>query len=404
MRPARSFGISLLAAACLLPLEWLNAATPVMVKRLPGGGIKPSVAIDSAGALRVVYFTGKPEGGNAWYTTSSDGGATFAPPIQVNSQSGSVIGVSSIRGPQLALGKAKAVHILWNGASGAKPAAPLNPAMPADSKFNGIPLLYSRLDETGKRFEPQRNLMTKTCALDGGSAIVADDADNVFAVWHALEPGGKGEEARSVWMALSKDGGRTFAPENSILNGADGVCGCCSLSAHIGVNGSLAILFRSATEGGSERPMNLLLSRDRGASFSRQTLDAWPMKTCPMSAETIAPVGRRFAFAWEGKDGIQLSWANLDAPAASNPASPSSITEKNSAGTNKLPSIAINKSGEILLAWTEGMGWNKRGALVWELFDAEGKQSVAKGRQDGVPANGTVAAAALPDGHFVILY
>ena len=393
-----------LAAASLLPVPPLSAQTPVTVRRLPRNGIKPSVTIDAAGTLHAVYFSGKPEGGNAFYCTSKDGGATFGAPIQVNSQAGSVVGISSIRGPQLALGKGGLVHVLWNGAPGAKPAAPLNPAMPADSKYNGTPLLYTRFDPTRHAFEPQRNLMQKTCALDGGSALTADDAGNVFAVWHALSPGSAGEGARSVWLALSTDEGRTFAPERSILAGADGVCGCCALTARSGAAGSLAILFRSAADGGSARPMNLLLSTDRGGSFARKSLDEWPLKMCPMSAESIVPAGRGFALAWEAKDGVRLSWSDLNAPAESSTPPPAPILEKNGAATAKLPSIAINKSGEILLAWTEGMGWNKGGSLVWELFDPTASRSLAKGRQDGVPANDCVAVAALPDGHFVILY
>ena len=39
--------------------------------------------------------------------------------------------------------------VAWNGSSVATPKAPLNPAMPAASPFNGTPLLYARLDPDG---------------------------------------------------------------------------------------------------------------------------------------------------------------------------------------------------------------------------------------------------------------
>lgn len=55
-----------------------DAATPVPVeiRRVPDGGIKPSVVADASGALHMVYFAGAPMAGDAFYTVSKDGAAT----------------------------------------------------------------------------------------------------------------------------------------------------------------------------------------------------------------------------------------------------------------------------------------------------------------------------------------
>lgn len=49
-----------------------------------------------------------------------------------------------------------------------------------DSGKPGMPMLYSQLDEAGKTFEPERNLMLHSFGLDGGGSIAADRNGNVY--------------------------------------------------------------------------------------------------------------------------------------------------------------------------------------------------------------------------------
>jgi hypothetical protein len=149
--------LAAIAGLVLLGFSPLATGTDVVVRRVPNNGFKPSAATDADGKVHLIYFTGEPSGGDAWYVTSTDGGTSFSKPLRVNSQPGSVLGASSARGPHLALAKNGRVHALWMGSSKAKPRAPLNPAMPADSPFNGIPLLYSQLDPATGQFIPQRS-------------------------------------------------------------------------------------------------------------------------------------------------------------------------------------------------------------------------------------------------------
>ena len=370
----------------------LLAADPVAVVRVPNGGIKPSAAVDDAGALHLVYFKGDTTGGDAFYVTSRDGGATWSTALRVNSQPRSVLGASSIRGPRLALGKAGRVHVAWNGSPFATPKAPLNPAMPADSSFNGTPLLYTRLDDARRAFEPQRNLMRTTCALDGGSDLAADREGRVFAVWHAQIPGAKGEGERGVFTAVSTDDGRTFFPEKNVLPEPTGVCACCALNARAAPDGAVAILYRAATAS-VNRGMHLLVSHDHGATFSHTALDEWKLATCPMSSASLIGAKTGFLGAWENAG--QIQFANFAAAPTAAPGA---------GNARKYPVLAVNSRGETLLAWTEGMGWNIGGALAWQILDKTGAPQAASARAGEVPANGNVAAVALPDGKFVILY
>jgi hypothetical protein len=70
----------------------------------------------------------------------------------------------------------------------------------------------------------------------------------------------------------------------------------------------------------------------------------------------------------------------------------------------KHPALAINARGDLLLAWTEGTGWEKGGALAWQVFDKNGKPTGDKGRvDDGIPVWGLPTVVAT-DGGFTIIH
>jgi hypothetical protein len=368
------------------------AASDVIVRRVPNGGFKASAVTDEKGRIHLIYFSGEPSGGDAWYVRLEDGGATFSKPLRVNSQPGSVMGASSARGPHLALGKNGRVHAIWMGSSKAKPRAPLNPAMPADSPYNGTPLLYSYLSTVSGAFVPQRNLMSKTFALDGDSSLAADQTGNVYVVWHAQTSGGRGEKDRGVWIARSTDDGEAFSGEKNVLPESTGVCPCCGITVQAAANGSVAILYRAATET-VNRGMRLLQSADGGESFKLAPIDEWKLSMCPMSTAALIGTSSGFLGAWEN-DG-RLGFSRL-------PGSPSE--QLGGSAPRKHPALAINKKGETLLAWAEGIGFGKGGAVGWQCFDPNGKPIGSPGHADGLSGHGNVAAVALADGSFVVIY
>jgi hypothetical protein len=71
----------------------------------------------------------------------------------------------------------------------------------------------------------------------------------------------------------------------------------------------------------------------------------------------------------------------------------------------KHPVAAENAAGQVILAWTEGTGWNQGGKVVWQVFDLNGKPvENAAGKVDGLPVWSLPAAFATPGGGFVIMY
>jgi hypothetical protein len=372
-----------------------TAAESVVVRRVPAGGIKPSAAVDATGRLHLVYFSGEPKGGDAFYVTSDDRGATFTEPVRVNNQPGSVLGASSARGPHLALGKDGIVHVLWPGSGTAKPRGLLNPKMPADSPFNGTPLLYSR-GTSKEGFSEQRNVMQKTTALDGDSAIAADASGNVYIVWHGQLPhaDGMNERNRAVWLARSTDSGATLSEETNILPEPTGVCACCALTASAANDGSISVLYRIAAST-TERGMRALISTDGGATFTARQLDNWAIPTCPMSTASLLPAAKKaFLGAWEN-DG-RIFAAVLPAGKATAAPAPKAAA--------KHPSLAQSGNGNILLTWTEGVKFGRGGNVGWQAYDPAFTPKGATGAAKDLPPNGNVAAVAFPNNQFAVIY
>ncbi|HET6407902.1 MAG TPA: sialidase family protein [Chthoniobacteraceae bacterium] len=375
--------ISRLAAYVILTLIGIErlAANEVILRRVPHGGFKASAATDESGTVHLIYFTGEPSGGDAWYVSSKDGGTTYSKPVQVNGERAGVLGTSSARGPHLALGRNGRVHAIWMGA-----------VKGADYRNTTFPLLYAALDPAKGSFSPARNLITKTNALDGDSSLAADAIGNVYVVFHAQLPTGKGEADRGVWIARSTDDGATFSEERNILPEKTGVCPCCGVTAQSGPNGTLAILYRAATDK-VHRGMRLLRSSDRGESFELSALDEWKLSMCPMSTGSLLSTGNGFIGAWEN-DG-QIGFARLSG------ANPQKLK---GAAPRKHPTLTTNSKGETLLAWTEGVAFGKGGEVGWQRFDATGKPAGEVGRAEGLPGHGNVAAVALLDGTFALFY
>lgn len=378
------------AILCLVlySVGWASAPS-VHLEHVPDGGLQPQVLVDSAGTVHLVYLKGDPKACDVMYCKRVAGQSEFGSPTRVNSKPGSAIAVGTVRGAQFALGRNGQIHVVWNGSekAGSKPSG-------------SAPMLYSRLNEARDAFEPQRDLMTFTTHLDGGGSVAADDQGRVYVVWHGHRTTGPQEEIdRGVFVAFSQDDGKTFTPERQVNPADTGVCGCCGLKAFGDNQGQLAILYRSANPAGN-RDTVLLLSTNYGSSFLASVVGQWHVSTCPMSTQELGE-GRAGLFGlWEKQGQIYYETLSPGSIAAPHPKAAEGQT-----GNRKHPAFARGrKTGDpLLIAWTEGTGWEKGGALAWELVDSNGA-ALGSGRAKGVPVWSYAAAVAEPDGSFTLLY
>jgi hypothetical protein len=374
------------------------AVPSVQLVRLAEGQSQPRVVV-ADGVIHLLTYGGDASGGDLSYSRSDDGTKTFNESIRVNSQDGSAISAGTIRGGQMAVDGDGRVHVAWNGSSSAEPKGSLNPEQPADSSYNGTPFLYSRLGGSGE-FTPQRNLMGKTFALDGGGTIAADREGNVYAAWHGSAPDSAPAEAgRQVWLERSVDGGATFAEERAISDPAQGACGCCSSHLFAGDGGHVGVFYRTAREI-EHRDGFLLTSADYGETFEGTMLQPWTISACPMSSASFSQGPAGLLVAWETAG--QVSFVPVDLSSGEALGKP--VAAPGEAATRKHPSLAQNSEGETLLVWTEVAGWGKGGSVYWQLFDAEGNELPESGSAAGIPAWSFGTAVALADDSFAVLY
>ncbi len=350
----------------------------------PDGGLQPRAAVDARGILHLVYFKGDPKAGDLFYVRApASAEPRWSQPVRVNSTPGAAMAIGTIRGAQIALGKNDRVHVAWNGSGNAP-------------KFAGsAPMFYTRLNDAGTAFEPERNVITWAGGLDGGGSIAADRAGNVFVVWHA-QAGAKDETGRAVFAAKSRDDGATFSREEKISASPTGACGCCGLSAITDGAGSVFVLYRAAVNQTS-RDTTLLAFTDHGPTLTSAVVGPWEINMCPMSSHSFAASERSVYAAWETAG--QIVFGKIDGGKIARP-----IPVPGDARQRKHPSLALNSRGEILLAWTEGTGWNKGGAAASQIFSADGRELFADKRPDAVPPWSLVSAFALPDGNFAIIF
>ena len=362
-----------------------DAATEVKLVRVPGGGIQPQVAVDGEGVLHLIYLEGDPAASDVYYVRKGPGEGEFSKPLQVNSQPGSAMAIGSIRGAQLAIGRGNRVHVAWNGSGKARPKI--------DVKY-ASPMLYTRMAEVTGRFEPERNVAQQAFLLDGGGSVAADLEGNVYVVWHS----GDGEENRRVWVARSTDDGASFAPEEPADSQLEGVCGCCGLKAFADREGSVYVLYRAAREK-VNRDMMLLVSTDGGKDFRTEPAGKWMVAVCPMSSEAFLDGPEAVTAAWETDGQVFFGRIDKKGHRLSKP-----IAAPGKPGGRKHPALAANARGETIVVWTEGTGWQKGGALAWQVFDSNGKPTAARGRSDGIPVWSFAAVYTEPDDSFTIVY
>src|SRR6266699_3650805 len=198
-----TIGVGLTLLGTAIAFHTIRASAPSVPKvtllRTPNQGIQPQTVLDANGVLHMIYFKGDVSAGDIEYVRTDPSGRSFSEPIRVNSEPGSAVAIGTVRGPQLSVGRNARAYVIWFG-----------PQAKSGDPTATMPVFFSRLNDSGTAFEPQRNLMQYAKGGDGGISVAADVRGNVHAVWHAAgeEPG---DEHRRVYLARSTDEGKNYA-------------------------------------------------------------------------------------------------------------------------------------------------------------------------------------------------
>ncbi len=384
-RPWRGF--FLIALLCLCNPLSTTFAQSVLVQQAPDSGLQPRLISQTDGSVHLLYFKkrlDRPDAreGNLYYRQWDETLGAFGLPLKVSSEAFPLQTVSISRAA-MALDSSGRVHVVWY--------------RPKDNQY-----YYSHSDPERSAFTPQMEVVQEfSLGLDAGADIAAVD-DKIAIVWGAGDL--TREFERTVFARVSQDGGESFGPEMQLGNPDLGACGCCSLATDFVDADNLMVAYRSAL-GGVGRHMQLLtverLSEGVSGAFYQELepLHQWEASYCPLSTNDMSSdMQGQTWLVFETQSRIVQQRLTADGL-------PSAVGEPFSETRQKNPALAINRKGERLIVWAEAISHTKGGRLNMRLFNADGIE-LDQPYNDQVDLRdfSFPAAAALPDGSFLVLH
>src|SRR5262249_49635534 len=148
-------------------------------------------------------------------------------------------------------------------------------------------------------------------------------------------------DKRQVWLALSRDDGKTFARETAINTERTGACGCCGMRGFADSKGNAFFIYRTAKTN-DQRDMFLLASADHAKTFRGGIVHKWKIDSCPMSSETFAEGPDGVYVAWDTEGQVYFAKTKARKGDVSDP-----IAAPGAGKDRKHPALAINGKGEI---------------------------------------------------------
>jgi hypothetical protein len=194
----------------------------------------PTPAFDATGRLWLAFV----EGDFIYVTSSDDGGRTFALAVPVNRE-GEKIDANGEGRPKIAAAKDGTLLVSWT--------------WKLEKPYSGL-IRFSRSTDGGKSFTPPVTLNDD--GLETGhrfDALAVAPSGAILVAWidkrdlERARSEGKPYTGAAIYVAVSRDGGRTFEPNRKVK---DNVCVCCRLSFAFDENGEASLLFRDIVDGG----------------------------------------------------------------------------------------------------------------------------------------------------------
>lgn len=238
-----------------------------------------SLAVGPRGRLALTWVTRDSAGASVWLAVSADSGARFGEPRRLDEPAGRVSSYSESR-PVAAFGPAGQLVVAW--ASRRDSGASADDIVTRGSSDGGAtfdaPVFVN--DDHGRPESGYHGFVSLDFAPDG----------RVFAAWldgrNAEMAPGEEEPARAeVRMAVSVDEAHSWQPSTLVAGEA---CPCCHVAMRVDSLGRVVVAYRGARE--DNRDPRLAVSRDGGATFALDTLvnaDRWNLPGCPSVGPSI---------------------------------------------------------------------------------------------------------------------
>ena len=265
-----------------------NADAAVRVSAERTEAAEPAAATGRDGTAYVAWVEHRGKEADVWLAHFDGDGRQLGPPARVNPNAGEA---TAWRGdpPTVAVGPDGAVYVGWTARDDAAPhASTLYLSASRDGGQSFAP--PSKVNDDAK--PGVHGMHSLAVAGDGRVYVAWLDERNIEAPKPAEGgPADKHSEAnRELFIAVSRDGGRTFSPNQRV---AGEVCPCCKTSLAVGEGGRVYVAWRQVLPG-NFRHVAVASSADGGRSFSQPTIvsdDRWELQGCPVSGPALAAVG-----------------------------------------------------------------------------------------------------------------
>ena len=372
----------------LLLSAWAIAAQgEVLIKATPDNGVQPRLTLDANGGVHLLYFkkrlnTPAAREGNLYYRQYDVETGRFGLAVKVSSSAFAMQNFSIARAA-MAITDDGRIHVMWY--------------YPRTAEF-----IYSRSNPERTAFEQQRSMVENFReGIDAGGDLAAIGSQ-VALVWGAGDL--QAEDERTMFARFSHDAGESFGEEIMLSNPDLGACACCSLATDYLDESNLLVAYRSAIDGIGRHMQLLTVSGTdnelTGASYgSMHDLQQWELSACPLSTNDIVRAGddqRWLVFETESRI-VQMDLRNQ--------ADIAKIAEPFTETRQKNPALAINDQGLRLIAWGEAISHARGGRLNIRIVEKNGEDTgYVLEEEIEITQYSFPAAAALPDGNFLVLY
>lgn len=270
-----ALSLAALTASCAPaknPNEWalVREVTPASLRDV--GASDASVTVGPRGQVALTWVTRDSAGASVWVAVSTDSGERFGEPHRLDVPAGRVSSYAESR-PVAAFGPTGALMVVWGAHRDSPFADDLVSRTSADGGGTFDQPVFVN-DDHGDPDSPYRGFAS-IGFLPDGRALAAWIDGRGMEVAH-----GMGEPDRAmVRLAVSTDEGHSWQPSAVVDSEA---CPCCRVTLRVDSLGHVAIAFRDARN--DLRDPRLAVSNDGGATFALDTLvsaDGWKLPGCP---------------------------------------------------------------------------------------------------------------------------
>jgi len=306
-------------------------------------------------------------GNSIFYTYSTNDGATFARPVEI--ETGGHMALGRHRGPRIAIYSGNVVISAVVGEKG---------------KGQDGDILAWRSGDNGKTWsKPVRVNDIPGSAREGLHAMASGNGW-IVAVWLDLR-----DKGTSLYWSKSDDGGATWSKSLLVYESPSGtICQCCHPSVLVGPGGAIHVMWRNSLDG--SRDMYVTRSTNGGKTWlpaKKVGRDTWVLNACPMDGGSFTVTGSNNVYTTWRRD-KKIYVANV-------------LSKESELGEGKDPALASGLNEALYAVWTAPDGIKMRnsktniveslsavGAHPQILFT--GRSVLAFWEQDGGIAMGVV--------------